>query len=64
MRMLIAAAALTALAAAPGSDEAVAVKVGDVAPNFEAAWLNHSSSNGSLTDLGGRLVFIEVWRTW
>ncbi|MGQ0553881.1 MAG: hypothetical protein ACT4PU_11765 [Planctomycetota bacterium] len=63
MRMLIAAAALTALAAAPSSDD-VTVKVGSVAPDFEATWINHSSSKGSLSDLGGRLVFIEAWRTW
>ena len=42
--------------------ESVAVKVGDMAPNFEGTWLNHPDA--SLADLSGRIVFIEVWRTW
>jgi hypothetical protein len=60
--MLLAALLGSTLGAAPGVDEAVAVKVGAPAPDFEGTWLNHPDS--SLLDLGGRIVFIESWRTW
>ncbi len=35
---------------------------GDPAPNFEGKWMSYKDS--SLSELEGRLVFIEFWRTW
>ena len=61
MKVLLLAALLGG-ALTVGMDEALTVKVGDMAPNFEGEWLNHPDS--SLADLAGRIVFIEVWRTW
>jgi hypothetical protein len=40
----------------------VKVAVGSPAPDFGGTWFNHPDS--SLGQLAGRIVFIEVWRTW
>jgi hypothetical protein len=61
MKVLLLAALLGGALAA-GTDEAITLKVGDIAPDFEGTWLNHPDT--SLADLTGRIVFIEVWRTW
>jgi hypothetical protein len=60
MKTLAVAAVLAAALAGGGSD--VKVAVGSPAPNFEGTWFNHPDS--SLVELGGRIVFIEVWQTW
>ena len=61
MKVFLCAALLGSLLSA-GTEEAITVKVGDPAPNFEGTWLNHPDT--SLEALGGRIVFIEAWRTW
>jgi hypothetical protein len=61
MKVLLLAALLGGALTA-GTDEAIKLKVGDMAPDFEGKWLNHPDS--SLAELSGRIVFIEVWRTW
>jgi hypothetical protein len=62
MKVMLLAALLGTSGAASGVDEAIAVKVGAPAPDFEGTWLNHPDT--SLLELGGRIVFIESWRTW
>lgn len=59
---LVAALLGSALALVPGSDEPLVAKVGAPAPDFAGKWINHPDS--SLVELGGRIVFIESWRTW
>lgn len=60
MKTLAVTAALLGALATGGED--VKVAVGSPAPDFEGTWFNHPDS--SLVELGGRIVFIEVWRTW
>jgi len=60
MKALAVSALLAAALAGGGSD--VHVAVGGPAPDFKGTWFNHPDS--SLTQLGGRIVFIEVWQTW
>jgi hypothetical protein len=60
MKTLAVTAALLGALATGGTD--VKVAVGSPAPDFEGTWFNHPDS--SLSKLGGRIVFIEVWRTW
>src|SRR5262249_10358553 len=50
------------LGATLSKGDAISVKVGDIAPDFEGKWINHPDT--SLADLSGHLVFIDVWRTW
>jgi hypothetical protein len=57
--LALTAALLGALATGPSD---VKVAVGSPAPNFEGTWFNHPDT--SLANLAGRIVFIEVWRTW
>lgn len=40
----------------------VKVGAGDPAPGFEGKWFNYG--NSSLGDLEGKVVFLDVWRTW
>jgi len=37
--------------------------VGQPAPDFELAWMNHEGGE-TLADLRGRVVLLEFWRTW
>jgi hypothetical protein len=39
------------------------VRVGDFASDFTAKWLNHEGGD-SLSELRGRVVLLEFWRTW
>jgi|GEM_PF-5283474 len=61
MKVVLLAAVLGSLLSA-GSDVTITVQVGDPAPSFAGKWLNHPPA--TLQDLAGRIVFIEVWRTW
>lgn len=47
-----------------GAREAPTVAVGDPAPDFEGEWLGHEDDSGKLSDLRGRVVLMEFWRTW
>jgi len=59
MRILTLAAVLL-LTVALGAQ--VKVGAGDPAPVFKGKWFNHA--NTSLEDLEGKVVFLDVWRTW
>lgn len=56
---MLALAALAALIVAPG---ALALEVGDPAPDFAGTWINHDPT--SLAELRGRPVLVEFWQTW
>jgi hypothetical protein len=60
MKALALTAALLVALSSGGAD--IKVVVGSPAPDFEGTWVNHPDS--SLSELAGRIVFIEVWRTW
>jgi hypothetical protein len=76
MTRTLTALALGALLGACGSDAGGATepavttagapasaRLGQPAPDFELTFLNHEGGD-SLSDLKGRMVLIEFWRTW
>jgi hypothetical protein len=63
MRSLFIAAVL-AVGLLPAADEPLSVKVGDPAPEIEGAWLDYAPKNAKLSDMQGKYVLMEFWRTW
>lgn len=65
MRSLLLAAGLAcgllALACASGGNGGHPL-VGQAAPDFGGTWLNHPDT--TLSALAGKVVLVEVWRTW
>ncbi|MAE27413.1 MAG: hypothetical protein QF724_01825 [Planctomycetota bacterium] len=64
-RILLAAAPLLALAAAPPNTMPQGVPVGSEAPEFTTGkWFNHIGSAPSIASLRGKAILIEFWATW
>jgi hypothetical protein len=57
-------AAILAAGLLPAADDAVKVKVGDPAPDMSGTWIESSQPDATLSDLQGRFVLVEFWRTW
>jgi len=60
---LILASALVACGSPDSRGPAADAVIGRQAPELTLQWLDGSAA-GSLTDLRGRVVLLEFWRTW
>ncbi len=62
MKSLFVAAVLAA-GMIPAARDGVELKVGDPAPDFKGKWIDYSQGS-RLSDLQGKYVLMEFWRTW
>jgi hypothetical protein len=64
MKPLFVAAVLLAAGLIPAADEAVSVVKGDPAPEITGTWLEYAQKDAKLSDMQGKYVLMEFWRTW